>query len=1399
MRAEPARRPVPLRSLLEVAALAAIAYVPFLLSSPGTISSDSKQALYVDPGAFFVDAAHLWDPSVGAGAVPHQHLGYLWPMAPWFWAFDAVGAPAWIAQRLWLGTLTLVAALGARWLVRSLGLGATAAMAAALVYAATPYQLAFTARTSVLLLPWAGLPILVELTRRALDRGGWRHPALFALTTFTIAGVNAASLLLVGLAPLVVLATSVRDRAALRRAAATAGRIAALTLPACAWWLAGLRLQGAHGLPVLQLTEPLRTVADRSAPDDVLRGLGNWFFYGSDRAGWSIDQAAAYDSPTTLSTISFVLPAAALAVAVLLRWRDRLLAVAFVVGAAVVAVGAWPFDRPSPVGRLYAAFAEGSSLGLAFRNTPRVVPVLVLGMALLLAAGVAAAPERRRLAAGTVVGIVALAGIGPALWGGMLSARVTRPAEVPAAYREAAAALDAGDADTRVLALPGSNFAAYRWGNAIEPIEPLLLDRPYLTREVLPQGSAASALMVDALDRRLQNGTLDPASLAPVARLLGVGDILIRSDLEFERFGVVGPDEVWDELVATEVPGLVAGPTFGAPAASLADPALDPLTPDDLGGRATARDAALPPLAVLEVVDPEPIVRTDAVEGPIVLAGDADGIVDAAAAGVVDGHALVLLSGSLDGDALAGAVDDGAHLVVTDTDRRRAQSWFSSIVDTRGPTEAAGETIPEPSGTDARLQAFEADDDARTVAVPLGADATATAGSGVARPEDRPRAAIDGRPETSWRIGGADPTGEHLRIDVDDPRPVSTVTLLQPQDGPRDRTLTRVRLTVDGGESVDVDLDERSLEPPGQEVAIPESDLSHLDIELLATSDPGFDPALANAVGFAEVQIGDLEAAETVRLPVDLLDRVGPASLDHPLDVVLTRLRTDPDRWQRNDEEVALDRTFSLPTDRTFAVAGSVRPSTAADGPTLDDLLGTVGAVEVRASSHLRSSPDARPSRALDGDPETAWTSAFGTDRAPWLELVAPGPTTFDGVSLEVVADELHSLPAQVSVEVDGEVVATQALQLDADPEPGHREAVEVPFDAVEGTTLRLRIDELDARPSVVDAPGSPPLPVAIAEVDGTGLPPASNDPTIDDACRDDLVEVDGRPVPVRLGPVGADGTLPLRSCDPAALAAGDHRLRATDGAVSGVDVDALRLSSAAGGGPGDPTAVAGSPDGGPPASATTGRTDVRAEVDGADAPFWFGTGQSDDDGWQLDVEGGTAGPRTLVDGYGAGWRIEPDGGGPVVLRARWTPQRLVWAAMAISLATVAACLALVVRTRREAADADVDATDAARPTWRWPVGDTAPGAAGAVAAAAASTTLVVAAFSRPLVGVLAGFGAALAAWRPRAVAVLAVLAPASLVAARLATEPELAWLALGWVVAAVAAEGFRSRIGPRR
>ena len=67
--------------------------------------------------------------------------------------------PVWVAQRLWLGSILFAAGLGVLYLSRILGLRGPGPAAAALAYMLSPYFLQYAGRISVILLPWAGLPV----------------------------------------------------------------------------------------------------------------------------------------------------------------------------------------------------------------------------------------------------------------------------------------------------------------------------------------------------------------------------------------------------------------------------------------------------------------------------------------------------------------------------------------------------------------------------------------------------------------------------------------------------------------------------------------------------------------------------------------------------------------------------------------------------------------------------------------------------------------------------------------------------------------------------------------------------------------------------------------------------------------------------------------------------------------------------------------------------------------------------------------------------------------------------------------------------------------------------------------------------------------------------------------
>jgi arabinofuranan 3-O-arabinosyltransferase len=486
--------------------LAAVTYVPLLLTQPGQVGADTKTYLYLDPGRLLRDAAFLWDPGVGLGGVTHQVIGYLWPMGPWYWLFEALGIPDWIAQRVWLGSLMFAAGAGVLYLLRTLGwpqrsnrvdpahqrLWWDAGMVvAALAYALSPYVLHYAARISVILLPWAGLPWLIAFLARAIRVGGWRYPAAFALVALTISSTNLTSVILVGLGPLlwVVFAVWVEREASWREALGAVWRVGLLTVGVSLWWFVGLMVEGGYGIPIVRYTETYQAVSAASTAPEVVRGLGYWFFYGNDKLGQWIVPSIHYmwfGIP-----ISFALPVLAWLSAALTRFRHRLYFLTLIVVGAVIAVGGHPFDDPSPVGGLLVSWTR-TDLGLAFRSTARALPLLVLGTSVFLGAGVVAVGRRLPRLANpvAVLAVVLILANLPAIWvGQMVDRNLRRDEDLPDYWTEAAAYLDSRDDGTRVLELPGTDFAAYRWGNTVDPITPGLMDRPYVARELIPLGT----------------------------------------------------------------------------------------------------------------------------------------------------------------------------------------------------------------------------------------------------------------------------------------------------------------------------------------------------------------------------------------------------------------------------------------------------------------------------------------------------------------------------------------------------------------------------------------------------------------------------------------------------------------------------------------------------------------------------------------------------------------------------------------------------------------------------------------------------------------------------------------------------------------------------------------------
>ncbi len=1325
------RGSAPGRRLLIPAAL--LAYLPALLSSPGEVSANTKAYLYIDPGRLLARAPQLWDSDYALGTLTHQNIGYLWPMGPFYWALNTLGLPDWVAQRLWLGSLLFAAGAGVWLLLRTLGWRGHGVTVAMLAYQLSPYLLHYSARISALLLPWAALPWMIALVILAARRGGWRHPALFALVVFTVGSVNASALAFAGLGPLLWLAHAWLAERSIsgRRALATAGRIAVLSAAVSLWWAAALAVQGRHSLPVLRYTETYETVADAATAPEILRGLGHWFFYGNDKLGQWIEPSIEYTQGVWLLFLSFGLVVLALLAAFAIRWRHRSFFLLLLTVGALVGVGSHPFDSPSLLGALFKDFTASDS-GLALRSTPRAVPLVVLATAVLL--GMLIRALRRQWpvpAAGfALLTLAAIVLANPAIWRvRMVEEHLKRPEDLPEYWLEAIERLDELDDGSRVWEVPGTAFASYRWGNTIDPITPGLMERGYVARELVPFGSAESADLLTGIDRLMQENSADPDSLAPIARLMSVGDILHRADLKHERYRTPRPAP-FDALLAS-APGLRRAETFGDGVPNVAGPEHTMLDEVHLG--TVIGHPAPAALVRYEVADPLPVVRLRELSGATVVVGDGEGLVHAAAAGVLDPERSVFFGADLAvDDALRAAVaSGGAEVVITDTNRRRARRWGVTR-ESVGATETAGETPLRFDETDNRLPVFagvaatlgDDADDMRSVTVqdgPYAVAATAYGNPVTFIPADRAVYAADGDIDTRWAVAAfSEARGEVIRLTYPSPTVIDEIVLLQPQVAlnpavPPNRWITEIAIRADGSHLATVALGDESRLPPGQTVAFDPVSVEVLDIEITDLDHPvraKYDGVFG--VGFAEITPSvSGPVTESIRTPRAFVDALGPALADHGLTVVLTRERSDPQEAVRRNPETAMRRIVVLPTERSFEVTGTARLRSDVPTTVVDEALGR-GAVGrggealavVTASEFLPGDLGSLPASAFDGRSDTFWTTPFDDKRGAWLQIDLPsgGRAEAEEIALWVVVDELHSVPAAFRVIVDGEDrgVFGTGLKL-AESAYGSLQRVRLPVELRGARSVRLEVDEVESRLTrdwysneLVD------MPIAVAEVDlGAARLPAPGD--IDTGCIGGLLSVDGRDVPVRLqAPAGTAlnrGEIALTGCGEVPTAAGDVAVivaaKRADGSPWAFEVDRLVLHSPGPAAEPAPGAVGsdGSDAAGSQAASgevvfeRVGESSYRVQIDPAPRDRLLVLGQSHDDGWMAHLDGEALDGPVLVDGFANGWWLPAGASGTAEIV--WAPQRAVDIALAVSAAAVLVAVILAFGARRRRTDAE--------------------------------------------------------------------------------------------------------------
>ncbi|MGH9085647.1 MAG: alpha-(1-_3)-arabinofuranosyltransferase domain-containing protein [Acidimicrobiales bacterium] len=844
-------------------AIAAAATAAVLRNDPGRYVADNRFEQYWNPGRRILRGVTLWDGTRGLGRVREE----LWPGATLpIGLFRLFGASPALAEHLWHAALLTAAGTGCVALLRRFRpvLGPEHALAAAL-YMFGPFSATFLVPSNLFfhyaLTPW----LLVVAHRGICGEGGWRSPAAFALLVFAAGNLDTPGLIyaLVPLAGLGLHAVAVERRASARAALGFVVRAGVLAVGASAAALAKTVIGLDTLARRLESTETPAVIASASSWSESWRGLGSWVSYFRDAAGPIRPEGAPYFTNVPLVLATFVPAVAGLAS---LWWArrapERYLFLGLLLGGTVLMVGAHPADDPTPWGTVWLWSVDHLPLVGTLRSTYKAGTIAALGGALLFGLAVPVLgramrdPRGRRVV--PVAAWVVVAAVSAPFWQGELYDPDHGLDEVPAYWESAMDWLDARPGSSQVLFLPGATRAEYRWGAPGDDIHDALMDRAHLTDSAVSLSTPLVADTLEAIDDAAGDPTYQRGSLAPVLRRLGIGYVALRNDLDWARMRVRRP-AAFDGL--RNDPDLVLVASFGQPGQHTV-------------GRADAfapRERRLPPVEVFAVRGG--VARSRVVEGDrwTLLEGGGAGWLAMAAAGILDDPAPVVPTALLGPDQLEAALVRGSRLVVSDTNRRRAQALTAH-------TSERSRVLPEGGDLDRATPDLYGRPGSQSVV--SWEHATSIDDPGVFRtlagfqPEHRPAQAFDGDLRTAWVVPRLpDPRTRSLEVQLDGPKTVDHIRIVQadPRDPARaaDATSSFAGVPRIGRAAIDFSdgtTEHLNLITGRADVRFPARRTTSFVLRILDVTDDG-------PVGIAEISFPGrpLDLTEHLRVPDDAL------------------------------------------------------------------------------------------------------------------------------------------------------------------------------------------------------------------------------------------------------------------------------------------------------------------------------------------------------------------------------------------------------------------------------------------------------------------------------------------------------------------------------------------------
>lgn len=1203
---------------------------------PGRIAADTKLDLIVNPGGLLSRAGDLWEPLAFFGQLQNQGYGYLFPMGPFFWIGNILGAPEWVIQRLWWSLLLVVAFLGIVRLARLLGItGFWPRLAGGLAYVLAPRMVTELGVLSVEVLPFAIAPwVLIPLVRAAEGGSPRRWAAWSGVAIACAGGVNAVGSAAV--LPLGVWWILTRFRG--RRLGSMLGWWSLAVVAATLWWAIPLLVLGQYSPPFLDWIESASVTTSITAPDTVVRGTSQWVAYISDSSGPVWPSGWALVTSTGLILATGVVAAVGVFGLSLRATPHRL----FLVGILLIGVIAVGFGHVGQIPGLGADLARTLLDGALapLRNTHKFDLLIRLPMAIGVAGAVAwlwtrinsAEGKRKRWTRWSgmlAVGVIALSLITsaqPAL-AGMLT-RDRSFVDIPTYWSDAASWLADQQQAGRALLLPSASFGVYTWGRTNDEPLQVLASTPWVVRDAVPLSGAGAIRWLDGVNERLTTGRGAPGLSAAMSRA-GISWIVVRNDLDRRR-----SESSRSELIRQ---GLLRSGGF-VPVASFG-PVLPPYRTETTvvdNGLGDTKSA----VEIWRVMSGEgggdPRVALRPADEVLVMSGAAEGMLDLADVGALDPGTPVVIAGDeqplvAQGDVtLSRGISDSYPRSEVNFGRNwRNRSGVLGGDDVFQADRRVHDYEPiDPEGR--QLTLFYEGGSVRASSSAADADALFVRGVG-----SGPFAGVDGDPFTAWMSSGVEQAvGQwwEVRWDEDrdftgDPLEVRFVA-----DEQRRAVPAEVKVTTDAGTVIT-----RVEATEGEQfLAVPEGPTLFLRVTLTAQEAD----SRGSVFGIREIAVPEP--------PTRVYDTAGVA-MGGPL--VFTARRGDTagcltiggvfgcsdSLIAYGEERAGIVRQFDVAEDGKYRVAVKVRPRV---GEALDWKLtaSDPNAITATATSQQVPDPAVRPQAAVDGSLETSWMAQMG-DTRPELRLSWAAAREVRGVRLGINSAVSSSRPLTVTLIANG-ITTTSVIDEDG--------IVRMPTTVTRALTIRF--DNASTVRSLDPFTGTlTPLPIAVSEVSVLGASDLIKGPTPAEVlslpCGDGPnVVVEGETVLATEvswtpGEALTDSLVTARPCGGRVidLPAGTHRLQVASSPEFTVESVLL-----------EPVAPAGS-------SATVdtpevlrwGSAERAVEVAPASVPRLLEVTENFNPGWTAELDGVALTPLR-VDGWRQAWVIPPGQGGQV-------------------------------------------------------------------------------------------------------------------------------------------------------